>query len=61
MADIYLRGPKLKIMPLDYDDNQCETMILVNGKPMSIPEFRALKAARKKRNHIGMGIWVKKT
>ena len=61
MSDIYLRGPKPKITPQDYDDSRCETVILVNGKPMSIEQFKALKAARKKNKHIGMGIWVKKT
>ena len=42
------------------DDSRCEQMILVNGKPMSILDFRKLKAKGKKRNHIGMGIWVTK-
>ena len=60
MADAYLRGPKPRITPLDYDDSRCEQMITVNGKPMSIEDFRALKAKGKKKNHIGMGIWVNK-
>ncbi|HLE87625.1 MAG TPA: hypothetical protein VI727_08150 [Candidatus Brocadiaceae bacterium] len=60
MADTYLRGPKRKVTPLDYDDRRCETMITVNGKPMSIEQFRALKAKGKKKNHVGMGIWVTK-
>jgi len=61
MPDIYLKGPKSKITPLDYDDSRCETMITVNGSPISIEQFRALKAAQKKKRHIGMGIWVKKS
>ena len=61
MSDIYLRGPKPRITPLDYDDSRCEAMIMVNDKPMSIDAFRALKAAQKKRRHIGMPIWVKKS
>ena len=60
MADAYLRGTKPRITPLDYDDSQCETMIMVNGKPMTIDQFRELKAKGKKKNHIGMGIWVTK-
>ena len=60
MTDTYLRGTKLKVTPLDYDDSRCETIITVNGKPMSIEDFRALKAKSKKKNHIGMGIWVTK-
>ena len=58
--DIYLRGPKPRITPLDDDDNRCEQMITVNGKPMTIDQFRALKAKGKKKNHVGMGIWVSK-
>jgi len=58
--DIYLKGPKPRIIPLDYDDERIEQMITVNGKPMTIDQFRALKAKGKKRNHIGMGIWVTK-
>ena len=61
MPDTYLRGPKPKVTPLDYDDNRCEQVIMVNGKPMSIEDFSALKAKGKKKNHVGMGIWVKKT
>ena len=60
MADTYLKGPKLKVTPLDYDDSRCEQVITVNGKPMSIDDFRKLKAKGKKKNHIGMGIWVTK-
>jgi len=60
MADTYLRGTKRKITPLDYDDSRCEQMVMVNGKPMSIDDFRKLKAKGKKKNHIGMGIWVTK-
>ena len=60
MADPYLRGPKRKVTPLDYDDNRCEQMILVNGKPMNIEQFRKLKASGRKKNHVGMGIWVTK-
>jgi len=60
MADTYLRGPKSRITPQDYDDNRCETVIKVNGKPMSIEQFRTLKAKGKKRNHVGMGIYVTK-
>ena len=60
MADTYLRDDKRKITPQDYDDSRCEQDILVNGKPMSIDDFRKLKAKGKKRNHIGMGIWVTK-
>jgi len=60
MADTYLRGPKLKITPLDYDDNRCEQVITVNGKKMSIEQFRVLKVKGKKRNHVGMGIYVTK-
>ena len=56
--DIYLKGPKPRITPLDYDDSRCEQMITVNGKPMSIEQFRALKASGRTKNHIGMGIWV---
>ena len=58
--DIYLKGPKPRITPLDYDDSRCEQMITVNGKPMSIEQFRALKASGRTKNHIGMGIWVTK-
>jgi len=60
MPDTYLRGTKRKITPLDYDDSRCEQMVMVNGKPMSIDDFRKLKAKGKKKNHIGMGIWVTK-
>jgi len=60
MADTYLRDTKRKLTPQDYDDSRCEQMIIVNGKPMSIDQFRALKAKGKKRNHIGMGIYVTK-
>ena len=60
MTDTYLRGPKLKITPLDYDDSRSEQVIMVNGKPMTIEDFRKLKAKGKKKNHIGMGIWVTK-
>ena len=56
--DIYLKSTKPRITPLDYDDSRCEAVILVNGKPMSIEQFRVLKAKGKKRNHIGMGLWV---
>ena len=56
--DIYLKGPKPRITPLDYDDSRCEQTILVNGKPMTIEDFRKIKAKGKKKNHIGMGIWV---
>ena len=60
MPDTYLRGPKRKVTPLDHDDSLSEQMVMVNGKPMSIEDFRALKAKGKKKNHIGMGIWVTK-
>ena len=60
MADTYLRGPKPRITPQDYDDSRCGQMITVNGKPMTIERFRAIKAKGKKKNHIGMGIWVTK-
>ena len=60
MADTYLRGPKRKITPLDYDDSRCGHFITVNGKSMSIEDFRKLKAKGKKKNHIGMGTWVRK-
>ena len=60
MADTYLRGPKRKITPLDYDDSSCTQTITVKGKPMTVEQFRALKAKGNKRNHIGMGIWVTK-
>ena len=60
MANVYLRGPKRKITPQDYDDSRCEGMVTINGKPMSIDEFRKLNAKGKKKNHIGLGIWVKK-
>jgi len=58
--DIYLKGPKPRITPMDYDDSRREQTITVNGKPMSIEDFRKLKDKGKKRNHIGMGIWVTK-
>ena len=58
--DIYLKGPKPRIIPLDYDDERIEQMITVNGKPMTIEQFRALKDKGRKKNHIGMGIWVTK-
>ena len=60
MADTYLRDTKRKLTPQDYDDSMCEQVIKVNGKKMSIEQFRKLKAKGKKRNHIGMGIWVTK-
>ena len=60
MSDTYLRDTKLTITYLDYDDSRCETMIMINGKPMTIEDFRALKAKGQKKNHIGMGIWVTK-
>jgi len=60
MADTYLRGTKRKLTPQYYDDSRCEQTIKVNGKPMSIEQFRKLKAKGKKRNHIGMGIYVTK-
>ena len=59
--DIYLKGTKPRITPLDYDDSRCEAVILVNGKPMTIEKFRTIKAEQKKKRHIGMGIWVKKS
>jgi len=60
MADTYLRDTKLTITYLDYDDSRCEQTIKVNGKPMSIEQFRKLKASGRKKNHVGMGIWVTK-
>jgi len=60
MSDTYLRDTKLTITYLDYDDSRCETMIMINGKPMTIEQFRALKASSRTKNHIGMGIWVTK-
>ena len=60
MADAYLRGTKRKVTPLDYDDSRCEQTITVNGKQMSIEDFRKLKSKGKKKNHVGMGIWVTK-
>ena len=60
MADTYLSGPKRKLTHQDYDDSRCEQTITVNGKLMSIDAFRVLKAKGKKKNHIGMGIWVTK-
>jgi len=61
MADTYLKGPKPRITPLDYDDSRCEQVILVNGKSMTIEQFRELKDKGRKKNHVGMGIWVNKT
>lgn len=60
MPDTYLKGPKLRITYQDYDDERIEHVVIVNGKAMTIDEFRRIKAGKGKKNHVGMGLWVTK-
>lgn len=45
---VYLRGPRLKIRPDDYDERNEADMVTVNGGPMSVTEFRRIRPSKKK-------------
>ena len=57
MSDTYLRGRKKPLTKNDYDDERCGDQVVVNGKLMTVEEFRKRK---QKGRHKGLNIWSRK-
>lgn len=45
---VYLRGPRPKIRPDDYDERNEADTVTVNGVTMSVGEFRRRRPSRKR-------------
>ena len=57
MSDTYLKGRKKQLTVNDWDDERYGDQVVVNGKLMSVEEFRKRKLKGK---HRGLNIWTRK-
>ena len=59
MSDTYLKGRKKQLTVNEWDDERYGDQVVVNGKLMTVEEFR--KRRQKKLKHKGLNIWTRKT
>ena len=57
MSDTYLRGRKKQLTVNEWDTERYGDYVTVNGKLISVEEFRKRK---QKVKHKGLNIWTKK-
>ena len=57
MSDTYLRGRKKQLTVNEWDKERYGDYVTVNGKLISVEEFRKRK---QKVKHKGLNIWTKK-
>ena len=51
-----LKGRKKPLTVNEWDDERCGAQVVVNGKPITVEEFRK----RQKKKHRGLNLWTKK-
>mgnify|MGYP001608029292 CR=1 FL=1 len=57
MSDTYLKGRKKQLTVNEWDTGRYGDQVIVNGKPISVEEFRKRK---QKNRHKGLNIWQRK-
>ena len=57
MSDTYLKGRKIQLTVNEWDTERYGDYVTVNGKLMTVEEFRKRK---QKKSHRGLNIWAKK-
>lgn len=57
MSDTYLKGRKKQLTVNEWDDERCGDQVVVNGKLITVEEFRKRK---QKKKHRGLNIWQRK-